>query len=56
MFIIIIYEISYEKGIDKLKSEHQAKCLFWNNIKSKQTKALLRRVCFGLIDANIGSE
>jgi hypothetical protein len=41
------------KDFDKLKSELQAKLLFWNNIKSKQTKALLILVLLGLIGLKI---
>jgi hypothetical protein len=42
-----------QKDIDELKSELQAKLLFWNNIKSKQTKALLILVFFGLIGLKV---
>jgi hypothetical protein len=42
-----------QKDIDELKSELQAKLLFWNNIKSKQTKALLILVLLGLIGLKI---
>jgi hypothetical protein len=42
-----------KKDIDELKSELQAKLLFWNNIKSKQTKALLILVFFGLIGLKV---
>ncbi len=42
-----------KKNFDELKSELQAKLLFWNNIKSKQTKALLILVFFGLIGLKV---
>jgi hypothetical protein len=42
-----------KKDIDELKSELQTKLLFWNTIKSKQTKALLILVFFGLIGLKI---
>ncbi len=38
---------------NELKSELQAKLLFWNNLKSKQTKALLILVFFGLIGLKV---
>jgi hypothetical protein len=41
------------KDFDELKSELQAKLLFWNNIKSKQTKAFLILVFFGVIGLKI---
>jgi hypothetical protein len=41
------------KDFDELKSELQAKLLFWNNIKSKQTKALLILVFFGVIGLKV---
>jgi hypothetical protein len=41
------------KDIDELKSELQTKLLFWNNIKSKQTKALLILVFLGLIGLKV---
>jgi hypothetical protein len=42
-----------KKNFDELKSELQAKLLFWNNIKTKQTKALLILVFFGLIGLKV---
>lgn len=42
-----------KEGIDKLKSEFQAKLLFWKSIKSKKIKALLVLLCFGLIGVKI---
>jgi hypothetical protein len=42
-----------KKNFDELKSEFQAKLLFWNNIKSKQTKALLILIFFGLIGLKV---
>ena len=42
-----------KEGIDELKSEFQAKLLFWNNIKSKKIKALLILLCFGLIGLKV---
>jgi hypothetical protein len=42
-----------KKDINELKSELQAKLLFWNNIKSKRTKAVLILVCFGLIGLKV---
>jgi hypothetical protein len=42
-----------KKNFDELKSELQAKLLFWNNIKSKQTKALLILIFFGLIGLKV---
>jgi len=42
-----------KEGVDKLKSEFQAKLLFWNNIKSKKIKALLVLLCFGLIGLKV---
>lgn len=42
-----------KKDIDKLKSEFQAKLLFWNNIKSMQTKVMILLVCFGLIGLKV---
>jgi hypothetical protein len=41
------------KVFDELKSELQTKLLFWNNIKSKQTKALLILVFFGVIGLKV---
>ncbi|WP_198556684.1 hypothetical protein [Paraglaciecola sp. MB-3u-78] len=41
------------KDFDELKSELQAKLLFWNNIKSKQTKAFLILVFFGVIGLKV---
>jgi hypothetical protein len=42
-----------KEGIDELKSEFQAKLLFWNNIKSKKIKAVLILLCFGLIGLKV---
>lgn len=42
-----------KEGIDELKSEFQAKLLFWNNIKSKKNKTLLILLCFGLIGLKV---
>jgi hypothetical protein len=42
-----------KNNYNELKSELQAKLLFWNNIKSKQTKALLILVFFGLIGLKV---
>ncbi len=42
-----------KKNFDELKSEFQAKLLFWNNIKSKQAKALFILVFFGLIGLKV---
>ena len=42
-----------KKNFDELKGELQAKLLFWNNIKTKQTKALLILVFFGLIGLKV---
>jgi len=42
-----------KEGVDKLKSEFQAKLLFWNNIKSVKIKALLVLLCFGLIGLKV---
>lgn len=42
-----------KEGVDKLKSEFQAKLLFWNNIKSKKIKAVLILLCFGLIGLKV---
>jgi len=41
------------EDIDELKSELQAKLLFWKNIKSKKIKALLILLCFGLIGLKV---
>jgi len=41
------------KVFEELKSELQTKFLFWNNIKSKQTKALLILVFFGVIGLKV---
>ena len=42
-----------KNNYNELKSELQAKLLFWNNIKSKQAKALLILVFFGLIGLKV---
>jgi hypothetical protein len=42
-----------KNNYNELKSELQAKLLFWNNLKSKQTKALLILVFFGLIGLKV---
>jgi hypothetical protein len=42
-----------KESIDELKSEFQAKFLFWNNIKSRKIKALLILLCFSLIGLKV---
>lgn len=42
-----------KEDIEELKSEFQAKLLFWNNIKSKRVKAVLILLCFGLIGLKV---
>jgi hypothetical protein len=42
-----------KEDLDKLKSEFQAKLLFWNNIKSKKVKTVLILLCFGLIGLKV---
>lgn len=40
-------------GIDELKSEFQARLLFWKNIKSNKIKAILILFCFGVVGLKI---
>lgn len=42
-----------KEDIDKLKSEFQAKLIFWNNIKSKQVKIVLILLFSGFIGLKI---
>ncbi|MGO2130372.1 MAG: hypothetical protein ACTH4U_16685 [Pseudoalteromonas prydzensis] len=42
-----------KEDIDELKSELQAKLLFWNNLKSKKIKVIFILIIFGLIGLKV---